>query len=233
MGNLFENYIFHLFLFASQIVIIYLLKKKFINLLFFFLRFFLKTEKLVYFIITLFFFPGTIIHEFSHYFMATLLFLQVKEIKIFPEIQNNQIKLGHVLYYKKDFIRSILVGVSPFFGALLFFFFISFFHLFPSSNFWQNLFFGYLVFVVSSTMFSSKQDLIDLIYIIPLFLFLASIIYIFNIKPDFILHNQKIIKIFLSLINSLNFFLFISLLIHLGVIFFLNIVLFFLKKNKK
>ena len=113
--------------FFIQILIIFFISRK-TTLLFFsiFNRIF-RNAKLSFLSITLIFFPGTIIHELSHYFSAVILFLNVKDIKIFPEFKDNQIKLGHVLYHKKDFLRGILVGIAPFFGALLFFFFISYF----------------------------------------------------------------------------------------------------------
>jgi hypothetical protein len=114
-------------------------------------------QKTIYKTISLFFLPGTIIHEFSHFFAAIVLFLPVKDIQIFPKFEDGQIKLGHVLYIKKDFLRGILVGIAPFFGALLFFFGLSFFNLFPNKNLGLNIALIYLIFTVSSLMFSSNR----------------------------------------------------------------------------
>ena len=111
-------------------------------------------QKTIYKIISLIFLPGTIVHELSHFFAAIVLFLPVKDIQIFPKFEEGQIKLGHVLYVKKDFLRGILVGVAPFFGALFLFFGLSFFNLFPSKSLGINVALIYLIFTVSSLMFS-------------------------------------------------------------------------------
>lgn len=232
MDKLLNNIYFTPILFFLQILLIFFLSRKTTNYLFHFFNRLFKNKKISYLLITLIFFPGTIIHELSHYFCALILFLNVKEIKIFPEFKNNQIKLGHVLYYKKDFVRGLIVGLAPFFGALFFFFFISYFQLFPTSNFWQNFLFGYLIFAVSSTMFSSKQDLVDAVYIIPLILIIVSVFYVFDIKVDTIIQNEKLIQFFLNLFSKINIFLFITIVIHLMVIILLNLFNKFLRSTK-
>lgn len=203
------------FLFIAQVTAVFFLTKATINQLFYFLRRLNLGEKTIFILISLLFLPGTILHELSHFFAAIILFLKVKDVQIFPEFKENEIKLGHVLYEKKDFLRSILVGIAPFFGALFFFFLLSFFHLFPANNFWQNLFFGYLIFAVSSSMFSSKQDLVDLIYIVPTIFFLAGIIYIFDLKIDIIFKNKHWLTLLSSFLSKINFYLFLSLVTNL------------------
>jgi hypothetical protein len=230
MDNLVNNIFLVPLLFFLQILLIFFLSRKTTNYLFHFFNHLFKNTKISYLLITLIFFPGTVIHELSHYFCAIILFLNVKEIQIFPEFKNNQIKLGHVLYYKKDFVRGLIVGLAPFFGALLFFFFISYFHLFPTSNLWQNFLFGYLIFAVSSTMFSSKQDLVDVVYLIPLILIILSVFYVFDIKVNAIIQNQKITQFFLNLFLKINIFLFITTAIHLMVIILLNLFNKFLRR---
>jgi hypothetical protein len=182
-------------------------------------------QKTIYKIISLIFLPGTIIHELSHFFVAIVLFLPVKDIQIFPKFEDGQIKLGHVLYVKKDFLRGILVGVAPFFGALFLFFGISFFNLFPNKNLGINIVLIYLIFTVSSLMFSSKQDLVDIGYLIPFLLFLLIIGYIFQpFIPSFNLsYFKNIIAGLEFFLTNVNYYLFLSILIHVFLmgIFFL------------
>ena len=212
-----QNILFLAALLFTQSLIIFFLSRQNFKQLFYLLRKIFHHEKTVYRLISLIFFPGTIIHELSHFFAAMFLFLPVKEIRIFPQFENNQIKLGHVLYVKKDFLRGILVGIAPFFGALLFFFILAFFKLFPSNNSVLNVGLIYLVFAVSSVMFSSKQDLVDIVYLIPFIILLWIIVYIF--QPYFSSFNlsyfEKIITGFRIFLTSINFYLFLSVIIHL------------------
>jgi len=206
-------------LFIQSTTIFFLSRKNF-NHFFYFFRQFFHNEKTIYTLISLIFLPGTIIHEFSHFFAAMILFLPVKEIRIFPQFENNQIKLGHVLYAKKDFLRGILVGIAPFFGALLFFFILGFFKLFPNGNLGLNITLIYLIFAISSVMFSSKQDLVDIGYLIPFILFLSIIGYIFQpFIPSFNLpYFKNIIAGLEFFLTNVNYYLFLSILIHLFLI---------------
>lgn len=185
---------------------------------FYFLHFFTRSRDIIFSLLAVFFLPGTIVHEMSHFIAAIVLFLPVGEIRIMPEWKENHVQLGRVTYGKKDVIRGVLVGIAPLFGALFFFWFLNAFRIFPSSNLIMNVIFGYLVFTVSANMFSSKQDLVDLIYVIPIGLIVAAIVYITGIKIDF---PVKAIEYVANLLNSVNFYITMSLGIHVvSIIFF-------------
>jgi hypothetical protein len=220
--------IFFILLFFQTIALFFVSRHS-TNQLFQFLRIFIKNEKWVFAIVSFLYLPGTILHEMAHFFAAMALFLKVKDINIFPEFKKDYIKLGSVLYEKKDFVRSFLVGIAPFFAGIFFFYYLSIFKLFPSVNLLQNLLFSYLIFAVSSTMFSSKQDLIDFIFIIPFVIFGAGIIYIFQIDFTFILKNEKAVKNLVQFLKEINFYLFISLIINLSLIIILKSFRFFLR----
>ena len=206
-------------LFCQSLIIFFLSRQNF-KQLFFLLRKIFHREKTVYTLISLIFLPGTIVHELSHFFAAIVLFLPVKDIQIFPKFEEGQIKLGQVFYVKKDFLRGILVGVAPFFGALFLFFGLSFFNLFPNKNLGLNIFLIYLIFTVSSLMFSSKQDLVDIGYLIPFILFLLIIGYIFQpFIPSFnLFYFKNIIAGLEFFLTNVNYYLFLSILIHLFLI---------------
>jgi len=214
-------------LFIQSLTIFFLSRNNFNNLFYLFQRFF-KNKKTVYALVSLVFLPGTIIHELSHFFAAMILFLPVKDIQIFPKFEERQIKLGHVLYVKKDFLRGIMVGIAPFFGALFFFFTLSFFNLFPNKNLWLNIVLIYLIFTVSSVMFSSKQDLVDIGYLIPFILFSLILGYIFQPSlPSFNLpYFDKIFNGLELFLINVNYYLFLSILIH----FFLMVIFLGLKQ---
>lgn len=216
--------------FIIQIGLLFFLSKQTINEIFYFLRLFIKTEKYNLIIVSLFFLPGTVLHEFSHFFMAIVLFLRVRELKIFPEFQEQEIKLGHVLYEKKDVVRGVLVGIAPVIGAMFLFWCLAFFQVFPSQIIILNLLLAYLVFTVSSTMFSSKQDLVDLVFIIPFVLLGVVIFYIFDIRLDVLLNNPLINKGFIEILSKINLYFLFSLVLHGFIIVILKL---FIKTWKK
>ena len=118
----------------------------------------------------------------AHFFMATILLLKVAKVNLLPTWEKNNIKLGSVSYYKKDVFRSILVGIAPIFVGVGILWWLSLTGLFPAHTWWLNILLGYLIWVVSSTMFSSRQDLIDILYVIPLIIFIAIVVYLFKIN---------------------------------------------------
>src|SRR5437588_344943 len=132
-----------LFFTVLQGLILYLVSRGSIQIISSLLHTFIKSKRVMFWILALFFLPGTIVHEISHFLTATVLFLRVRDLNIFPSFEENQIKLGHVMYEKKDVFRSILVGIAPFFGGLGVFLLLYYFQLFPSHSFLVNILYGY------------------------------------------------------------------------------------------
>jgi len=209
---------FDIILFFVLLILIFFLSKYAINEIYYLLRLVLKNEEIIFSIMSIIFLPGTIIHELSHYLVATILFLNIKEVTIFPKFEKNQIKLGGVTYVKKDFIRGLLVGIAPFFVALFIFWLIASFKIFPQTNLGLNVLLIYLIYVISSTMFSSRQDLVDLVFIIPLIIIIMAIIYIFNIRIEVILKNKFIWENLSAFAKIVNFYLFLSLAINFSLL---------------
>lgn len=179
-----------------------------------FLFLILRNKKLAFWVISILFFPGTVIHELSHFLTALLLFLRVKDIEIFPNFEKGSLKLGRVIYEKKDFFRSFLVGVSPLFFGTFVLYIIFYFKLFPSKDLFINIFWGYLIFSISSTMFSSKRDLQDAKYLIPLFLFLMMCIYLFDLQIwNYFVFFDKYEIIFYKIFKVLIFVFLIQFLV--------------------
>lgn len=171
----------------------------------------------------LLYFPGTLIHEMSHLVMAMLLNLKVRDITLIPKVRGSTLKLGTVWYEKKDVVRGLLVGIAPFFAAMFVFWFIDTWRLL-----YMNMIIGalvsYLVFAISSTMFSSKQDLVDLVYVIPIALIVIAVGYIFreNLLPFMTYVDVTSIENFFAIVNS---YLIFSLMLNGGIIMVLSIVL--------
>ena len=187
--------------FLLLIIAIYIVSRLILKELFILLRKFFQSDFVVFSLISLLFLPGTIIHESAHFITALLLILPVKSMTVFPKWDENEIKLGEVLFIKKDFLRAILVGVAPVFFGIGILFSLFYFHIYPANNIGLNIFYAYLIFSISANMFSSKQDLKDLLLIIPVILLLIIIFYVFNIKI-----NMNSLNVIMNNINRYIFF---------------------------
>lgn len=212
-------------LFIGEIIGIFFLSRLSLQKSYPVLKKIVKNDKLIFFFISLIYFPGTVIHELSHYIVALLLNLHPREIYLFPVIEGRTVRLGHVLYEKHphDFIRSILVGIAPFLGGLISLWALIQTKLFPGNVWWQTLLFGYLILTISANMFSSKQDLVDVGYLIPFGLFIAFLLYLFPpyISPGFFNQLALPISYFIQTIQPLLLF---SLAVHAILVLLLFIV---------
>ncbi len=208
--------------FLLQIIVIYIISKLTIKELFLFLRKFFQTDFPVFLLVSFIFLPGTIIHETSHFITALLLILPVKSMTIFPKWDNNEIKLGEVLFVKKDFLRAILVGIAPVFFGIGILFLLFFYQIYPSNNLGLNILYSYLIFSISANMFSSKQDLKDLILITPVALLVMVLFYVFDIKI-----NTDFINV---IMNKVNLYIFFVLIINVMLFSFFKLLNYFIKK---
>ncbi len=208
--------------FLLQIIVIYIISKLTIKELFLFLRKFFQTDFPVFLLVSFIFLPGTIIHETSHFITALLLILPVKSMTIFPKWDNNEIKLGEVLFVKKDFLRAILVGIAPVFFGIGILFLLFFYQIYPSNNLGLNILYSYLIFSISANMFSSKQDLKDLILITPVALLVMVLFYVFDIKI-----NTDFINV---IMNKVNLYIFFVLIINVFLFSFFKLLNYFIKK---
>lgn len=126
------------------------------------------------------FFPGVLLHELSHYFMAVLLQIRTGRFSLIPKkLGNGHLRLGYVETEKVDFLRDTLVGIAPLLAGGFFvgyagkvkLGFISLWDALETLNLTQiqntvklNLerpdfwLWFYLMVVISSTMLPSQSD---------------------------------------------------------------------------
>jgi hypothetical protein len=132
--------------------------------------------------ITILFFPGTVVHEMSHFFAAILLNLRVRSANVLPVFEADGIKLGTVVYERKDPFRGILVGIAPLFGGVAASWGLVAILYLPLTNTpFIHVVIYYLLFTITSMQFSSRQDLIDAVWLIPMIIGIAILIYIFGV----------------------------------------------------
>jgi len=202
-----------LIIFFELLVLFWLTRATLISL-FKLLQAIFEKDQTTYSVIALIYFAGTVLHELSHMIAALFLLLKVADIHVFPTWKNNVIILGRVLYEKKDVLRSILVGIAPLFGGIIFLGWLSVLDVSTSSNLLLQILVIYLVFTISSTMFSSKQDLVDFLYVIPIGIMITIVYYI--IQPDFTLISKLIrdLEAPRKILYAITQYLLLSISIH-------------------
>jgi len=132
--------------------------------------------------ITVLFFPGTVVHEMSHFFAAMLMNLRVRSANVLPVFEEDGIKLGTVVYERKDPFRGILVGIAPLFGGVAASWgLVALLYLPLTNSPVIQVVIYYLLFTITSMQFSSRQDLIDAVWLIPMIIGIAILIYIFGV----------------------------------------------------
>jgi hypothetical protein len=131
-------------------------------------------------VFALIFFPGVLLHELSHFFVAKLLGVQTGNFSLIPQAQlDGKLRLGYVETASGGFVRDALVGAAPLVAGCLFVAYVSIYqlHLLPLwdfirladwNGFWADLMvvpklsdfwlWFYLAFTVSSTMMPSASD---------------------------------------------------------------------------
>ncbi len=184
----------------------------------------LRNRTLVVAFYAVLFLPGTIIHELGHFFMAAILLVPVGEVRIFPEIDGDEVKLGTVAIARTDPFRRALIGVAPFtLGTAAI---IGLSYYLASNNWgldwWQIALGAYFIFQISNTMFASKRDLegtaelaIAVVVIITILIFIGLIFGI-QIEVDWegYLLNSSIVE----LARRGSLILAIPLLINTGLL---------------
>ena len=131
-------------------------------------------------VFSLFFLPGVLIHEGSHYIMAKILHVPTGKISLIPhQLPGGKMRLGYVEIRRSDFLREAIIGAAPLLtGGIavacigLFGFGLSSATVFVESGDWRAVLtsfetitrqpdfwlFFYLAFVISSMMLPSASD---------------------------------------------------------------------------
>ena len=152
-------------------------------------------------LISFLFLPGIIIHELSHFLVASLLFVPVGDIEFMPQVTDGELKLGSVSIGKTDPIRRFLIGVAPIvFGLSVVLGVCYFVQLNGVNELWTIAIAAYILFGVGNTMFSSKKDMeggLVLLVVLVIF-FIAVFLSGFRIQLSW-LQSPFFVKIFESL----------------------------------
>ncbi len=147
-----------------------------------------SSQKLALGMLSLILLPGTIIHEMSHFLIATILRVPTGKMSIFPEaLEKGKVRAGKLEIGNCDPFRKTLIGIAPMFVGLALIYFIGHF-FFPSfslttNNLQPTTFIGiYFLLTISSTMFSSPKDLESLIIVLPIISILFLFFYFIGLR---------------------------------------------------
>lgn len=213
----------HLIYFILQTALLYWVTKSFTQQLYFLLKRLFKKDGIVFTVVAIIYLPGTILHEYAHYLAAVILFLEVKDISIIPSWKDHSLKLGHVTYIRKDSIRGILVGIAPFFFGLLVLYGIFYFNLWSYNSVFMKSLCIYLVVIVCSTMFSSKQDLKDLAGVLPVLIILFITYFVLSLYLHISLPWGQL-SLLVKILQPINRYLLLSLGINATLFVLLQII---------
>lgn len=204
-----------------------------------------KSRKLAVGILVVLLLPGTIIHELSHFIVATILRVPTGELSVIPTVENNEIKAGGLFLGQTDPFRLSLVGLSPIIVGLFLIYLAG--KSFPFTPGVRQLadqppqgWFAalpifvifYLLFTISITMFSSKKDAESLKIAIPIILLLFISLYLIGIRIRVFFEGDLLNKI-AAVLSDLNYYLFITSVINGFILFALYGNLYFWKRILK
>jgi len=168
-------------------------------------------------LISFIFLPGIIIHELSHLFLASILFVPTGDIEFMPKVEGQSIKLGSVSIGKTDAIRRFFIGIAPIiFGILVISVILSFIKSY-TGPWYLNVLIFYTLFVIGNTMFSSKKDMEGSILLLIMFVIVFGASYFSGIRiPEAFFANilskgdiLRQIDYFLPVVIGLNLTLFL------------------------
>lgn len=167
-------------LLIAELFIVYLLSRRLIQSIYRLVVTIARSRRAAISIVTVIFFPGTVVHELAHLFVAEVLRVRTGKLTLVPEsLEGSEIKAGGVMIAETDPLRRTLIGLAPVYVgvAVLAALSYSLTTLIPhgsngsygsyGANGWYGVrqetylatLIGYLLFAVSNSMFSSKEDM--------------------------------------------------------------------------
>ncbi len=196
-----------------------------------------KNGKIAIGVLIFFLLPGTIIHEFSHLIVATLLRVSTGELTILPTIEKNgEVRAGRLMLGKADPFRHSIIGLAPMIIGLILISLVGKL-FFPSLNLLIThnpqpitILGFYLLFITSITMFSSRKDLDGLIISIPITILSIASLYIIGVR---VFLEKNLAEKVSSFLSDLNYFLLLTAAIDYFIFFLLSLTIYLLQRILK
>ncbi len=150
-----------LVLIIAELALLYFLSVRVIQVIYSLLYYLLHSRPVGMSIVSLIFFPGTVVHELSHLFTAEILGVRTGHLTLVPEsIDSTDVKTGSVAIAQTDPFRRTLIGIAPLTVGVLALSTLSYVYQFQFvNNRAITIVYYYLIFSISNSMFSSKEDM--------------------------------------------------------------------------
>ena len=187
-------------------------------------------------ILLIFLLPGTIIHELSHFIVASILFVPVGNISIFPKEEEGTVKAGSVHHADTDILRRTAIGLAPIIVGLILIYLLgnilitNFSFQLDARRYTLDAIFVYLLSIISLSMFSSKKDLETTWYLFPILFIAILSLYATGVRIGLTPNLQNLLETFFS---NLNLYLFITVIIDLSLFLILQGLMIILEKVLK
>lgn len=210
-------------LFLLQVFLVSFVSKNIFESLFILSRRIFNDRNLSIYIVSFIFLPGTLIHELSHVMTTLLVGGRVGKINLWPQIENDHIKLGTAEVQVMDPFRNSLVGVSPLLiGSALIVYLSS---IFQSQSLEFQILIGYFIFQISNSMFLSPSDLKEFkyLFLFALVILILTLVYFYlnsydqylNVILEFLSQS-----VFLNELKNLNLYFGLTVLLNLPLFIF-------------
>lgn len=228
--------ILYILILIAELIVLWLLSRKLSQNLFTAIFLLTTSRPVAISVLSILFFPGTVIHELAHLFTAEILGVRTSGLTLVPEgIEEKNVRTGSVSIAQSDPVRRAIIGIAPIFVGLGILGILSYFLpgiweqvaidannniLFSQVSIYYVLFTLYSLFAVSNTMFSSPEDLDGFWPVVGVMTLLSMAAYIAGIR----------INLTEPTLTNLTIF-FRSVAVNLGYITGLNVVLFLISKG--
>lgn len=181
--------------------------------------------------------PGTIIHEVSHFLIATILRVPTGELTVVPTIEEDgEVKAGKLFLEATDPFRLSLIGLAPMIIGLAIIYIIGKVAIpninsLLTTNYQLLTIFGlYLLIIMSITMFSSKKDMQGFLIAGPVTLILIFALYYVGVR---VFLDKTLITKLISFLSELNYYLVITAILNFLIFLILSTNLYLWKKILK
>ena len=171
------------------------------------------------------YFPGTFIHEASHFLAALFLLVPVGKLEIVPAFkEEGGVNLGSVSIAKTDPFRRFIIGIAPLiFGITLIFAILYVVTVMQISDaWWKYSLAGVLIFEIANSMFASKKDLEGSLILLIFVLIVVAIFIISGIDISINLNNSFLSGEIKMILKNACLFLLLPILIDIFALFILK-----------
>lgn len=183
---------------------------------------------------SIFFLPGTIVHELSHFFAAAMTGARTGKIEIFPEFieeskNGGSVALGSVQTQKLNLIQGFIVGVAPFVTGLALLVYLA--SVIPGSylngNYGQLSFQTYLFFVFANSFFLSWSDVRQTLPLLTILVIAMIFVVVTNMNLQLPKFDNQV-----ETLRALSLTILVSAGLNLIITIFIWTVSLFVKKIK-